>query len=299
MNPSPRPLDALAVALMLMLCGCWGFNQVAVKVAFADFGPITQCALRSVIGTIILGFYAWLAKPGIFRSDGTWLAGLAVGLLFALEFLLVFAAVKETTAARAVVFLFTAPFFVALGAILFLPQERLRPLQWAGMALAFVGVGLGLYKPAAGSSLLGDLMALGAGAAWGATTIVIKTTKLKTADATKALLYQIGVTALVTPPIAYALGERWPDHLTLVPAISVLYQSVWVVGVTYLTWFWLLRVYRAAELSSFTFLSPVVGVAAGALVLGERLTFTFVAALALVALGILLVNWPAGGTARN
>ena len=293
----PRSLDALAVVLMLVLCSCWGFNQVAVKLAFSDFGPITQCALRSIIGTAVVGAYAWRAKPEIWRSDGTWLAGLAVGLLFALEFVLVFAAVKLTTAASAVVFLFTAPFFVALGAIVFMPQERLRPLQWIGMGLAFVGVGVGLYKPADGSSLLGDLMALCAGAAWGATTIVIKTTQLKTADATKALLYQIGVTAIVSPFIAYGLGEHWPAHVSLVPALSILYQSVWVVGVTYLTWFWLLRVYRAAELSAFTFLSPVVGVIAGWLVLGEGLSAAFVAALALVAFGILLVNWPSSRSA--
>lgn len=293
MTPSPRPLDRYAVILMAILCGCWGFNQVAIKLAFADFGPITQCALRSAIGSLVVGAYAWRAKPEIWRSDGTWLAGLVVGLLFALEFVLVFVAVKLTTAASAVVFLFTAPFFVALGALLFLPNERLRPLQWLGMTLAFLGVAAGLFHPAQGSSLLGDLLALAAGAAWGATTIVIKATKLRSVDATKALLYQIVTTAVISPFIAYAAGEHWPDRISGISAASVAYQSIWVVGVTYLAWFWLLRVYRAAELSAFTFLSPVVGVLAGWLVLGERLTVGFVAALALVAGGIVLVNWPA------
>jgi drug/metabolite transporter (DMT)-like permease len=242
MTPQPRPLDAFAVTLMAVLCGSWGFNQVAAKFAFADFGPMTQAALRSGIGAVIVGAYAWRAKPEIWRADGTLIAGLCVGLLFAIEFILLFAAVKLTTAGSAIVFVFTAPFFVALGALAVLPGERLLPYQWIGMALAFLGVAAGFYRPADGSSLVGNLLALLAGAAWGATTVVVKATKLRSADATKVLLYQIAISALVTAPVAYAAGERWPAHVSPVAAASLAYQSVWVVGITYLTWFWLLRI---------------------------------------------------------
>ena len=289
----PRPLDQLAVLLMAVLSFSWGFNQIAAKIAFADFGPVTQSALRSAIGSLVLIGYAWRAKPEVFRRDGTLLPGLAVGLLFAAEFIALFVAVQITTAASAIVFLYTAPFFVALGALLFLPAERPRPRQWLGMALAFCGVAAGLYRSVEGARLAGDLLALLAGALWGATTIVIKTTRLRAVDQTKVLLYQTVVSALITCVAAYVVGERWPSHIALAPALSIAYQSIWVVGITYLLWFWLLRVYRAAELSAFTFASPVVGVFAGWLVLGERLTASFIAALALVAVGIVLVNWPA------
>ena len=295
MMPPPRSLDRYAVMLMAMLCGSWGFNQVAAKLALADFGPITQAGLRSALGSVVVGAYAWRYKPGIWRPDGTFAAGVAVGLMFALEFVLLFVAVKLTTAASAIVFVYTAPFFVALGAVVFLPHERLRPNQWLGMALAFSGVAAGLYRPAAGSSLLGDLLAIAGAAAWGATTILIKTTSLRSADPTKTLLYQIVISALICPLVAFAAGERWPTHVSFLAAASLAYQSIWVVGVTYLVWFWLLRVYRAAELSAFTFVTPVLGVLAGWLVLGERVTLAFVAALALVATGIALVHWPARG----
>jgi drug/metabolite transporter (DMT)-like permease len=295
MSPPPRPLDALALTLMAVLCVSWGFTQVAVKLAFVDFGPMTQAALRSCIGALIVGAYAWRTKPDTWRFDGTLAAGICVGLLFSLEFILLFAAVKLTTAASAVVFVYTAPFFVALGALAVLPGERLLPYQWIGMALAFLGVVAGLYRPAEGSSLAGNLLALLAGAVWGATTIVIKTTKLRNADATKVLLYQIAISALVTAPVALASGESWPTRISPVAMASLAYQSIWLVGITYLAWFWLLRNYRAAELSAFTFVTPIVGVLAGWLVLGERLTPSFVAALALVASGIALVSWQAKG----
>ena len=295
MTPMPRPLDRYAVMLMAMLCGSWGFNQVAAKLALVDFGPITQAGLRSALGSVVVGAYAWRFRPQIWRRDGTFGAGLAVGLMFALEFVLLFVAVRLTTAASSIVFIYTAPFFVALGALLFLPQERLRPSQWLGMALAFSGVAAGLYRPAEGSSLFGDLLAIAGAAAWGATTILIKTTSLRFADPTETLLYQIVVSGLICPLVAYAAGERWPAHVSMLAAASLAYQSIWVVGVTYLVWFWLLRVYRAAELSAFTFVTPVVGVLAGWLALGERVTLAFLAALALVAAGIVLVHWPTKG----
>ena len=68
MMPPPRPLDRYAVMLMAMLCGSWGFNQVAAKLALVDFGPITQAGLRSVLGTVVVGAYAWRFKPGSKRS---------------------------------------------------------------------------------------------------------------------------------------------------------------------------------------------------------------------------------------
>ena len=212
------------------------------------------------------------AQARDWRRDGTLGAGLAVGLLFALEFALLFVAVKLTTAASAIVFIYTAPFFVALGALLFLPQERLRPRQWLGMGLAFAGVAVGLYRRSEGASLIGDLLALAGAAVWGATTLVIKTTSLRTADATKTLLYQIVISAAACPPVAWLAGERLPARISLIPALSLFYQSIWVVSVTYLVWFWLLRVYRAAELSAFTLATPVFGVLAARVVLGERLS---------------------------
>jgi drug/metabolite transporter (DMT)-like permease len=161
------------------------------------------------------------------------------------------------------------------------------------MALAFAGVAAGLYRPTEGSSYIGNGLAIVAAIAWGATTLVVKATSLRSTDATKVLLYQIGTCALVTPFLAYAAGETWPTHVSAVAALSVVYQSVWVVGVTYLIWFWLLGVYRAADLSAFTFVTPIVGVLVSWLVLGETPTVAFLAAMVLVAAGIALVNWPA------
>jgi drug/metabolite transporter (DMT)-like permease len=293
----PKPLDRFAILTMCALCALWGGNQVAAKLALADFGPMTQCALRNAIGAVLVVGFAALRRPQAFRRDGVFVEGVAAGVLFTLEFVFLFFAVERTTAASAVVFLFTAPFFVALGAIAVLPSERLRPRQWAGVALAFLGVALGFYRPTAGSNLFGDALALLAGAAWGATTLLIKATRLARMEPTKTLLYQVAVAALLSAPLAFWLGEPAPWRPSAIAVAAVLYQSVLVVGFSYLVWFWLLTRYRAPELSALTFISPLVGVGEGWLALGERPNPAFVLALAGVSLGIALLSWPSRGRA--
>ncbi|HLW90492.1 MAG TPA: DMT family transporter [Roseiarcus sp.] len=292
MTQSSRPLDRVAIALMLTLCASWGLNQIAAKVALADVPPITQSALRSIGATLAVSAVAAWREPGVFRRDKSLLPGLAAGLIFGGEFIALYLGVQWTSAGRVIVFLYSAPFFVALGVFLFVPQERLRALQWLGMALAFAGVVVALFGSGDRASLIGDLLAILGAAGWGAVTVMTKATSLKSAPPTKVLLYQLAISALLCAVAAYAAGEQWPRHISALSALSLAYQTFWVAGATYLAWFWLLKRYRAGELSAFTFLTPIVGVFAGHFLLGEKLSSSFLAALAMVAGGILLANWP-------
>jgi drug/metabolite transporter (DMT)-like permease len=196
MSGKTLPLDRFAAGLTLALCVVWGFNQAIAKAAIGEVGPITQTGVRSAIGVICVLIYAARSKRRVFQIDGTEAAGALAGILFAVEFVALLESLRWTTAARATVFLYAAPFFVALGAVLFLKDERLRPVQWLGLAFAFLGVVVGLAGRAAGGGWIGDALALFAAATWGATTIVIKATPLRRADPVKVLLYQIGVAAL-------------------------------------------------------------------------------------------------------
>src|SRR5208283_1851862 len=214
MTGKTRPLDAFAAALTLALCVVWGFNQVIAKAAIGEVGPIAQTGVRSVIGVACVLVCAALTKRRIFRIDGTEAAGALAGLLFTAEFIALYESLRWTTASRATVFIYAAPFFVALGALLVLKAERLRPIQWLGLALAFIGVAVGLARPTPGGGWLGDALALLAAALWGATTVLIKATPLRKADPVKVLLYQIGVAALAAPFAAPLLGESWPTHLS-------------------------------------------------------------------------------------
>ena len=294
-GPAARPLDAVAVAIMTFLCLTWGFNQVAIKLALPDIPPLIQATLRSAGAAIIIVIWARLRGVSLNVRDGTLIPGIAAGALFGFEFILIYRGLVWTTASRAAVFLYTSPFFVALGARWFLPGDRLAPAQWIGLVLSFAGLLVAFGVPQAGDNphaFLGDLMVVGGGAAWGGTTLVIKGSRLATAPAEKTLAYQLVTSVPILAIGALLLGEQ-VTHAPSAAALGWLaYQTVWVVSVTYAIWFAMVKRYAASRLSAFTFLTPIFGVAAGHFVLGEPVTLGFGAAVALVVAGLVLVNRP-------
>ena len=294
MQPAGRPLSPVAVALMLMLCLSWGFNQVAVKLALPDLPPMLQAMIRSAGALPVLLLIAKLRGVTLFRRDGTLGAGLFAGVLFGIEFVLIYRGLLLTSASRAVVFLYTAPFFVALGSYQFL-GERLRPAQWGGLALSFAGVALAIGVPQANvdaNVLWGDLMIVGGGALWAATTLIAKATALRKAAPEKALGYQVAMSIPILGLAAWISGEtisRVPGALTVA---LMIYQAVWVVGLTFLLWFSLVQTYSASKLSAFTFITPLFGVVASYFIMHDTLTPVFGAAALLVIAGLYLVNRP-------
>ena len=293
MSTDRSELDRIAVATMLVLCTIWGMQQVVVKVANEGISPIFQSGLRSIGAFMLVWLWAMFRKVRLRDADGTLWPGVVAGLLFAIEFALIYRGLEYTNASRGVIFLYTAPFFVALGAVWLLPHERMRRGQWLGMALAFLGV-IVLFSEnltsAGDQAWIGDLMILVAAIFWAATTLTIKATPLARVAAEKTLLYQLGVSALILPPLAFVLGEPGVFAPTPLVWASLAAQIVVIASSSYLAWFWLIRHYPATRLSSFSFLTPVMGVLAGVVFLREPLTPMIVIALALVGLGIWLAN---------
>jgi len=237
----------------------------------------------------------WCRLRGIplFAHDGTLKAGLMAGLLFAIEFMFIYQGLAFTTATRAVLFIYLAPFFVVLGARIVLPADRFGAAQWLGLGLSFAGmlIAFGVPTPALDPrQLIGDMMMVGAALFWAATTLIIKASPLTRASAEKVMLYQLVVSAPVIAAAALIIGERVTHMPSALALSSLVYQTVWVVSVTFVVWFALIARYSASRLSAFTFLTPLFGVAAGHLVLSEPLTLAFAAAVVLVAAGLMLVN---------
>jgi drug/metabolite transporter (DMT)-like permease len=293
-SSAERSLSAGAVAMMLMLCLSWGFNQIAVKLVLPDVPPMLQATIRSAGALPVLLLIAWLRGVKLFRRDNTLVPGLFAGVMFGLEFVLIYHGLLLTSALRAVVFLYTAPFFVALGSYQFL-GERLRASQWGGLALSFAGVALAIGVPQADVDarvLLGDLMIVGGGALWAATTLVVKATTLLKVAPEKALGYQVATSIPILAVAAWISGERL-THLPGPLALSLLaYQAFWVVGLTFLLWFALVKTYSASKLSAFTFITPLFGVIASYFIMHDKLSLAFGAAALLVIAGLYLVNKP-------
>jgi drug/metabolite transporter (DMT)-like permease len=279
---------------MLMLCLTWGFNQIAVKLVLADIPPMLQATIRSMGALPVLFIVGSLRGVRFFERDGTLAAGLIAGLMFGVEFVLIYQGLRFTPASRAVVFLYTAPFFVALGSYQVL-GERLSGSQWLGLAISFAGVALAIGVPQPdvdAKVLLGDLMIVGGAALWAATTLVAKATRLRFAAPEKALGYQVATSIPILSVAALLFGEtvsRPPSPLSMT---LMVFQAVWVVGTTFTLWFALVKAYSASKLSAFTFITPLFGVIASYFILHDTLSLTFGAAAVFVIAGLFLVNRP-------
>ena len=278
---------------LVVLCASWGLQQISIKIAIEGIPPLMQAGMRSVGAGVLVFIWMTLRNRNLWAKDGSLGWGIAVGLIFSVEFLMIYWGLKFTNASRAVIFLNTMPFFTALGAHWFIPTERMQVRHIAGLCCAFIGI-LAAFSESFNlpdaRMLVGDSMLLAGALLWAAVTVTIKASPLSRIPASKNLLYQLAVSAVILPVCSLALGEPTVFRITPLIAGCVLYQIVWVAFVTYLVWFWLINNYPASRLSAFIFLTPIFGVLEGALLLRERVTPRLMLALVLVSAGIYVVN---------
>lgn len=287
-------LDGVAIGLLLACCLFWGLQQVLVKATIPEIPPVFQAALRFAGATVLLWLWCLWRGVRLFERDGTLAIGLLAGTLFAIEFACLYAGLQFTTASRLTVFLYTSPFWVAVLLPLRVKSEHLAPMQWVGLALAFAAVLFALRDGLGAQSLprqwLGDLLALAAGMFWGLTTIVIRGSRLTRVSPEKMLFYQVTVSTITLPVLSLVLREQWVWSWSAFGSTSMLVQTVVGAFASYLTWMWLLGRYPATKISVFVFLTPVFALLFGALWLRESITINLVAALSMVAVGIVLVS---------
>jgi drug/metabolite transporter (DMT)-like permease len=294
--PTPkRALDGQAIATVIGLCLLWGLSQVSIKVANQGVSPIFQAAVRSIIAASLLALWARRRGLPLLHRDRTLLHGLAIGLLFGTEFVFVYLGLYYTTASHAVIFLYTAPLFVALGAHWLLPAEPLTGRKCVGLALAFVGVLATFWDSLQFPTqlqLLGDLLSLTAGLLWAVTSLYLKRVVRTAMTPSQMLFYQLGFSAIQLSVMSLWFEPRQVTHLTPVVVASIAYQGIIVAFASYLVWFWLIQVYPVSNISAFTFFTPIFGILLGGLLLQEPLTATLLIGGGLVTSGMILVNWP-------
>lgn len=288
-------VDARLVGWMLALTFLWGFNAITIKIVTQAMAPLMSAGLRGVVALGAVTAYGWARGENMRYRGQDMLHGLVIGTLFGLEFLLIYTGVGFTNGGHLSLIINTAPIFVACGAHFILPGERLHLLKSSGLLLAFGGVALlfsdelviqqrGFWR--------GDVLVLGAAVIWAATTLYMKRFLVERFNGFRLLHVQV----LVSTPLllgASLLVESAPlAGATAGSMLIVLFQGLIVVFFSYLMWMRLLIRYPASGMQSFTFLSPVWGVLAGMLILGERVSLLMAVGMALIGLGLYLVNRP-------
>jgi drug/metabolite transporter (DMT)-like permease len=294
--PTPkRALDGQAIATVIGLCLLWGLSQVSIKVANQGVSPIFQAAVRSIVAVVLVTLWARRRGLPLVNRDRTLVHGLVIGLFFGTEFVFVYLGLFYTTASHAVILLYTAPLFVALGAHWLLPAELITGRRGAGLLLAFMGVLAtfwdSLYSPTR-LQLLGDVLSLTAGFLWAATSLYLKRIVRTSMTPSQMLFYQLGFSAVQLSVMSLLLETHHISNPTPLVLASMAYQGIIVAFASYLVWFWLIQVYPVSNISAFTFFTPIFGILLGGLLLQEPLTAKLLIGGGLVTSGMILVNWP-------
>ncbi|WP_330212127.1 DMT family transporter [Pseudomonas sp. Z18(2022)] len=289
-----QPIDGPAAVTMTVMCAIWGLQQVAIKVAAPDIAPIFQIALRSGIAAVLVGLILILRRNKMTLNLDTWRGGLLVGALFALEYVAVGEGLRYTSAAHMVIFLYTAPIFAAIGLHVRFPSEHLTAVQWGGILLAFAGVIVAFFAPGESSASmadqrLGDALGLLGAAAWGATTVTIRCSRLAEAPAPLTLFYQLAGAFVILAALAWATGQTGV-HFSAITVASLAFQTVVFSFLSLLVWFWMLGRYLGSRLGVLSFMTPLFGVVFGVWLLDETLQSSFIVGSVLVLVGIVVVS---------
>ncbi len=283
-------MDLAGVAGMVVFACVLAFNQVAIKFTNDGFSPVFAAGLRSALAVVVLMLWVVVRGRRITGLRKTLVPGIALGLVFSAEFIFLFLALDLTSVSRASIVFYTMPVWLAAVAHFTLPGERLSARRALGLVLAIAGVAWALSDPQSrgAGDLRGDLLALLGAFAWAGLALIVRLTKVSEMAAEGQLFWQIGVSAVVLCAVAPLFGPllRQVDTLSL----FALGYGTLVVALGFLFWLHVMTIYPASDIASFSFLSPVMAVAFGWLVFDEPVGLDFIGALALVAVGIVLIN---------
>lgn len=285
-------MDAFGAGILIGFNGLLGLNQALVKLVNAGFSPVFQAGLRSACAFLPVLLYALWARKRLSISDGTLGPGLMNGLLFSGEFCLLFLALDLTSVSRVSLFFYTMPLWLAVASHFLIAGERLSAVRVAGLAVAFSGIALALLggeRDPLRESWVGDVIALVAAFCWGGIALVARTTKLQHTSAEMNLLYQLAVSAVLVIPLAMLMGDTVREPTAAILGIFA-FQVIVIVAIGFVVWFWILSIYPVARMASFSLLTPLFGIFFGWWIFDDPLPPSFLGALALVGVGLVLVN---------
>ncbi|MBQ0806235.1 MULTISPECIES: DMT family transporter [unclassified Sulfitobacter] len=283
-------IDTFGAIALIAFALNLAFNQVVIKVTNGGFNPVFAAGLRSLGAIVIL--VIWMKLRGVSFAFPRAARGWAVvsGLLFTFEFTCLFMALDGTTVSRASIIFYSMPVWLTIAANFLIPGERLTRLKIIGLGMAMSGVALALSDRSGGHvSWTGDILALTSAFCWAGIALLVRVTPLEKVPPAQQLMCQVAISGPILVLIAPLFGPLIRD-VQMIHLAGLGFQIIAVASLGFLAWFWLMSVYPASTVASFSFLSPVFSVILGWLLLSEHVAWSVWAALVLVAAGIYLIN---------
>jgi drug/metabolite transporter (DMT)-like permease len=270
------------LAWPLLAAALWGGMYVVSRLTFDSIPPITLGLLRVLIGVAVLGLV--LRRVPLLRD----LRLVGLGALLAATMMLQFLGTDLAGAAAGSLLTLLTPVFVAALAPLIL-RERTRWRQWAGIAIALAGA-IVVSGGGTGSSVLGDVLLVGASLTWAAYTVL-----------GAPLVRRLGALEITTGACLWALPMMVPGtilelaggaHLALTASglLGALYLGVFATALAWWAWYRGVERLPAVTAAVFFLAQPVVGIALSIPIFHFPLTLAFGGGSLLVVIGMLLAT---------
>jgi len=285
-------VDTQGVIALIMFSVLMGLNQVAIKFTTSGLQPVFWASMRSLISLIFIAILFKLLHKPLSFSRKYFMSGLLIGIVFAAEFMFLFTALDLTTVVRTSIIFYSMPVWLAISAHFVIPNERLTKLKFCGLVLSVLGVTLAFLKRDTGTnqaSFIGDLCALAAAFLWAGIPLCTRLTKIKQEEPVMQLAWQLIISVPLLLVASFFFGA-WIREFQPLHVLGIGFQSIIVVGIGFVVWLKLLSVFPISIVASFSFLSPIIGVFLGWLILGEPVSVNTLVGLMLVSIGIIFIN---------
>ena len=290
MTPAPRP-SRLVLAQFGFLATVWGASFLFIKVGLRGLSATQVASTRVWLGFLALVVIASVRRRPLPRRPVVYAHLLVVGVLLCVVPFTLFAyGETHISSGLASILNATTPLLTMLLAAMFLPQERPTMIKLLGLAIGFGGVLVVLapWRGVGGGNLLGELACLGATTCYGGAFIYLRRFVLPLGlDPVTVALIQVGLAATVFA-IAAPFVSSDPVQLSWPVVWSMLALGVLGTGIAYVLNTNVVGGLGATAASTVTYLTPVVGVLLGVLVLGEQLSWNEPVGAVLVVAGIAL-----------
>ena len=291
MNQSSNNITPKVLSLVLIVACLWGGNAVAMKVALRDMPPFILAGFRFAFGALIIWLWSKFKNIDVKIQRQDVFSLIILSLLFAAQICTFNLGTKYTTAGRSSVLINVNPFFIAILAHFFIPNDRLSIRKVIGFILASLGIYV-VFRDKIETSephVLGDVIMLSSGFLFSILTIYTKKL-MQRMGVYKILLWQMvfGLVPFFGLSLIFERSARHTVNLELI--IALLYQGGLVASVAFIIWTTLLNRYNASKISAFLFATPLFGIGLSAIILHEAITIYLLAGALLVAVGIYVVN---------
>lgn len=282
------------VVRFALLAGVWGASFLFMKVGLGGLSPAQVALARVALGALALAVVLALRRRPLPRDPALWGHLVVVSvLLCVVPFLLISWAEQYISSGLASILNATTPLATMLIAAAALPEERFTPPRVLGLLLGFLGVLtiVGVWHGVdVSQQLTAQLACLGATTCYGACFVYMRRfVSPRGADPVAVAFGQTGAATVILGLLAPAIAAT-PVHLDFAVVASMVALGVFGTGIAYVWNIRIISAWGAANASAVTYLTPVVGVLLGVLVLGEPVSWNQPAGAILVVLGILAAH---------